>query len=61
MQATLTFKNRPEAENFAKNWSRYTKTGHTIGAGIENVKVTIYNIDDDKKNWIDSYVNKLNS
>ena len=60
MKATLTFKKRIEAENFAKDWARFSKSGHTIGAGLENVKVSIYGINDDAKKWIDNYVSKTN-
>ena len=60
MEATLTFTNRIQAEQFAKAWSRKTLTGHTISAGIENVQVTVWNVTDELKEWIDSYISALN-
>lgn len=60
MKATLTFPERWQAEAFAKNWSRQTLTGHTIGAGTVNVQVTVDNVTEESKKWIDEYVAKLN-
>ena len=59
-KATLTFDTRNNAEIFAKAWSRKSLMGHTIGAGTQNVKVSIYNITDDLKKWVDDYVAKMN-
>ena len=61
MNATLTFPTKELAENFAKEWSRHTLNGHTISGGDTDVKVSIYNITDEHKKWIDNYVLNLNS
>lgn len=58
MEATLTFTTRQDAEAFAKAWGRKSLMGHTITAGLQNVKVTVWNVTDELKEWIDSYVNK---
>lgn len=57
MEATLTFENREDAEAFAKSWSRKSLTGHTITAGLKNVQVTVWNVTDELRQWIDDYVN----
>jgi len=61
MKATLTFKTREQAEIFATKWARYTKEGHVIGAGTENVQVIVYDVDDDRKKFIDNYILNLNN
>ena len=61
MKATLTFTTRENAEAFARAWGRSTKTGHVIGAGMENVKVTIYDVTDENKKFIDEYIKTLES
>ncbi len=61
MKATLTFKDRPQAESFAKAWSRHSLRGHTIVAGTENVEVTVYDVTENDKAWIDSYVSTVNN
>jgi hypothetical protein len=60
MKATLNFANRFQAEKFATTWSRYSLRGHVISAGTENVSVTIFNVTEEDKIWIDSYVSELN-
>mgnify|MGYP001286414152 CR=1 FL=1 len=60
MKATLTFPTRQLAEDFATDWSRKTLSGHTVGSGEENVEVSIYNITDGDKDWVDNYVANLN-
>lgn len=57
MKATLTFPTRDQAEQFCKAWGRKTLTGHTITAGLHNVQVTVWNVTDQLKEWIDNYVN----
>ena len=61
MKATLTFPKRSQAETFATAWSRYSKTGHIVGSGIENVVVTVFDVTDEQKVWIDNYVSTLNN
>ena len=59
MKATLTFPERHQAEKFTIAWGRHTKTGHMIGSGSKNVKVTIWDVDDHKE-WIDNYAKMIN-
>lgn len=61
MKATLVFTKRLQAEAFAIAWGRYSKTGHILGAGMENVSVTVFDVTDDKKVWIDQYVSTINN
>lgn len=60
MKATLTFPSRSQAETFATDWSRYSKTGHIIGSGLENVEVTVFGLSQEDQNWIDNYIQTLN-
>ncbi len=60
MKATITFPTRLQAENFATKWTRFTKEGNILGSGIENVKVTVFNVDENGKNFIENYINNLN-
>jgi hypothetical protein len=59
-KATLTFPQRSQAEGFAIAWSRYSKTGHIVGSGMQNVSVTVFDVTDSHKEWIDNYVSKIN-
>lgn len=61
IKATLTFPNRLQAEEFATMWARYSKKGHIVGAGTENVAVTIYDLTEKDKKWVDNYVQQMNS
>ena len=56
MKATLKFQNNQQATEFAMAWSRATSGGHTLG----DTDVTVYNIDDNGKAFIESYVARLN-
>jgi len=56
MKATLKFQTNEQANNFALAYSRNTLGGHIVG----NKEVTVFNIDEDKKEFIDSYVKSLN-
>lgn len=60
-KATLTFPTISSAEKFATEWSRYSKQGHTIGSGTENVKVNIYNVSENDKKWIQDYLININA
>ena len=60
MKATLKFRYRDHAESFANAWARHTLRGHIVGSGLENVEVTVFDIDESDKNWIDNYVSELN-
>lgn len=61
MTATLTFKNRLHAEDFSTKITRLTKEGTIVGSGMENVKVTVFNITDEVKKFINEYVTNLNN
>ena len=56
MKATLKFQTSEQAEKFALSYSRKTLGGHILC----DKEVTVFNIDEDKKKFIDSYVNSLN-
>jgi len=58
MDATLTFPTREQAQEFAKQWGRKSLMGHTMTAGLHNVQVTVWNVTDELKQWIDEYVNR---
>lgn len=58
--ATLNFPNRQLAIVFATAWGRYSARGHDMGAGKENVKVTIYEVTDEDRKWIENWI-KSNS
>lgn len=61
IKATLIFSTRQTAEDFLIAWSRKTLRGHSIGSGKTNVKVVVYNVTDEDKEWIDAYVSELNN
>ena len=56
MKATLKFQTNEQANNFSLAYSRNTLGGHVVG----DKEVTVFNIDEDKKEFIDSYVKSLN-
>ena len=56
MKATINFNTNEQAQDFALNYSRATLGGTTIA----NTKVSVYNIDQDAKAFIDNYINQLN-
>lgn len=60
MKATLTFQTRHQAEAFAIAWGRYSKTGHIIASGMENVVVTVFDVTEDDKKWINNYIENIN-
>lgn len=57
-EATLTFPSREAANLFARAHSVRWLEGNTTSAVATDgsCKVTIYNVTDRKKEWIDSYV-----
>lgn len=63
MQATLKFPNRVQAYNFARLWSHHTLTGYSLSATQPNgtVSLTLNNVTDKWKEWIDIQVAILNS
>tara|TARA_R100001163_G_C4949220_1_gene117720 strand:+ start:43 stop:216 length:174 start_codon:yes stop_codon:yes gene_type:complete len=56
MKATLTFQNNKQANDFALAYSRKTLKGHVVG----NNTVTVYNVNEETKIFIDEYVKNLN-
>ncbi len=50
---SITFSDKQTAREFATQWTRYTKTGHTIGS---DNKVSIWGVTDETQKWIDSYL-----
>jgi 3'-phosphoadenosine 5'-phosphosulfate sulfotransferase (PAPS reductase)/FAD synthetase len=60
MKATLKFPTREQAEKFAIDWGRYSSTGHIVGAGQKDVDVTIFDVKEKDKVWIDGYVGGIN-
>ena len=52
LQATLNFPTAAAANDFAKAYTRKTLMGHTSKAN----SVTVYNITDPIKDWIDAYI-----
>lgn len=61
MQATLRFTTRTLAENFATQWTFYSKKGHVMGSGSENVEVTLHDVTEADKTWINNFVQNINS
>jgi len=59
MKATLTFSDRNQAHRFATAWSFYSLRGHVMGSGTEIVTVTLYDVTDEDRLWIDAYVARL--
>lgn len=56
MKATLKFQTSEQAQTFATAWSRATSNGHIVG----NTDVTVYNVNEDAKSFIENYISKLN-
>lgn len=58
MKATLTFPSLPLADQFGVEWSRFTFEGRCRSAVRKDgsVKVTVYNVDDSRKEWIESWI-----
>ena len=57
MKATINFQNNKQATEFAMAWSRHTSGGHTLG----DTDITVYNVDEAGKRFIDNYITKLNA
>ena len=54
----VSFEKRSEAERFAISWGRYSLSGHIVGAGEEDVEVTIFNVTEQQKKWVENYISK---
>ena len=52
----LSFQTRELAESFATAWTRYSKRGHIIASGMEDVAVTVYDISKEDQQWINQYL-----
>jgi len=57
MKATLKFQTNEQANNFALAYSRNTLDGHIV----TDKEVAVFNIDEEKKEFIDSYIKSLNN
>lgn len=56
IKCTLTFSNPSQANEFAKMYTRKTLMGHSVGG----CTVTVWNVTEEIKQWIDSYAKALN-
>ncbi len=58
MKATLTFQSRDHAERFAKAWGRFSLRGHDMSSSAQDgsTSVTVHNVSEAEKKWIDAYV-----
>jgi hypothetical protein len=59
MQATLNFPTRNMANDFSRAWAFYSLTGHTTSAGSGSVSVTVYDVSDAHKAWIENYIKEV--
>lgn len=57
-QANLKFGLRQQAQDFSRAWAFYSKRGHIMGSGLENVTVLIFDVTEQDKIWIDQYIEK---
>jgi len=57
MKATIKFNTNEQAETFATTWTRRTLSGTTVA----NTDVSIYNVTDEDKEFINEYITKLNN
>jgi len=53
---TVRFETRDEAETFATLWARFSKRGHIVGAGLENVDVMIHDVTPSELEWVKDYL-----
>ena len=61
VKAILEFSNRQLAADFGKAWVRETLTGHDMSAVRPDgsVRVTVYDVDEKKKEFIETYVQSI--
>ena len=57
MKATLKFQTNEQANNFALAYGRKLFGMHIVS----DKEVAVFNIDEDKKEFIDSYIKSLNN
>lgn len=57
-KATLTFPSLTLADRFEREWTRFTYEGRDRSSVRENgsVSITVYNVSDARKDWIESWV-----
>ena len=55
---TLRFETKSSAETFATLWARFSKKGHIVGSGLENVDVKVYDVTPIQLDWIKEYISK---
>ena len=62
-KATLTFPNQQMAKSFCSAWACKTLTGHDMSSKKEDgsFEVTVYDADEAKKAFIESYISNLNN
>ena len=53
---TVRFETRTSAETFATLWARFSKKGHIVGSGLDNVDVTVHKVDSNELEWIKDYI-----
>jgi len=63
MKATLRFKNYTQANDFAIAYKFHTLSSPVVSEedAEGNTSVTVYNVDEDSKNFINNYITKLNN
>lgn len=61
--ATLTFPHMDLAKQFGADWGRFSFTGHDRSSvsACGSVSVTVYHVDEAKKQWIDSWIRAHNT
>jgi len=52
----VRFETRTSAETFATLWARFSKKGHIVGSGLEDVDVTVHRVEPDELGWIKVYI-----
>jgi len=60
-KASIKFPTREMAQEFAKLYTRFSHEWSCMSAGKENVTVDFYNVTDEWRKWINSYIAKINS
>ena len=61
MKATLTFSSIENAKDFASKWAAKTLSGHDMSKvqADGSVDVTVYDVTEDKKAFIENYISEL--
>ena len=62
MKATLKFSTYSLAKEFALEWSFYSKRGYNLSADKgDETTLTLFNITNEDKSWIDGTINHINA